>query len=94
MNTWTVSRRIIAGFIARLVLLIALGWFALWRGQALNEVITELGDECLPGVLILWECTGATRDNNPHRPAVCGRGVRVGAQGPGGAHRGEPGQDR
>jgi methyl-accepting chemotaxis protein len=63
MNSWTVSRRIITGFTAMLVILIGLGLFAIWRGQALNGVINELGDNSLPSILNLRECAGATRDN-------------------------------
>ena len=63
MNTWTISRRIIVGFAAMLFIVIALGSFAIWRGQSLNEAIVLLGDNSLPSVLTLRGCGGATRDN-------------------------------
>jgi methyl-accepting chemotaxis protein len=63
MNSWTISRRIIFGFAAMLLIVIALGAFAVWRGQTLNRAIALLGDDSLPSVLTLRECAGATRDN-------------------------------
>jgi methyl-accepting chemotaxis protein len=63
MNSWTISRRIITGFAAMLLIVIALGSFAIWRGQTLNQAITLLGDNSLPSVLTLRGCAGATRDN-------------------------------
>jgi len=63
MNSWTISRRIIFGFAAMLLIVLALGAFAIWRGQTLNGAITLLGDNSLPSVLTLRGCAGATRDN-------------------------------
>ena len=63
MNSWTISRRIISGFAAMLLIVIALGSFAIWRGQTLKEAIALLGENSLPSVLTLRGCAGATRDN-------------------------------
>jgi len=63
MNTWTISRRIISGFAAMLLLVLALGAFAIWRGESLRRAISSLADNSLPSVLTLRECAGATRDN-------------------------------
>lgn len=63
MNSWTISRRIIVGFTAMLGIVIALGSFAIWRGQALRGAIAVLGENSLPSVLTLRGVGGATRDN-------------------------------
>jgi methyl-accepting chemotaxis protein len=63
MNSWTISRRIISGFAAMVLIVIALGVFAIWRGQALNRAIAVLAENALPSVLTLRACGGATRDN-------------------------------
>ena len=63
MNSWTISRRIIFGFAAMLGIVIALGLFAIWRGQTLKSAIAVLGDNSLPSVLTLRSVGGATRDN-------------------------------
>ncbi len=63
MNSWTISRRIIVGFTAMLGIVIALGLFAIWRGQTLKSAIAVLGDNSLPSVLTLRAVGGATRDN-------------------------------
>jgi len=63
MNSWTISRRIIFGFAVMMLIVIALGSFAIWRGQSLKGAITSLGDNSLPSVLTLRGCGGATRDN-------------------------------
>jgi methyl-accepting chemotaxis protein len=63
MNSWTISRRIIFGFAVMLLIVLALGSFAIWRGQTLNRAIVLLGDNSLPSVLTLRGCAGATRDN-------------------------------
>jgi methyl-accepting chemotaxis protein len=63
MNSWTISRRIIFGFVTMLLIVIALGSFAIWRGQRLNGAISLLADNTLPSILTLRGCAGATRDN-------------------------------
>jgi len=63
MKSWTISHRIILGFGAMLLIVIALGSFAIWRGQTLRQAVTLLGDNSLPSVLTLRGCAGATRDN-------------------------------
>jgi methyl-accepting chemotaxis protein len=63
MNSWTISRRIVFGFATLVLILIALGTFAIWRGQTLNHAIAVLGNNSLPSVLTLRGCAGATRDN-------------------------------
>jgi len=63
MNSWTISRRIIFGFAAMLLISAALGGFALWRLEGLSQSIALLGDNTLPSVLTLNECAGLARDN-------------------------------
>jgi methyl-accepting chemotaxis protein len=63
MNSWTISRRIVFGFAAMLLIVIGLGSFAIWRAQTLKEAIGSLADNSLPSILTLRGCAGATRDN-------------------------------
>lgn len=63
MNSWTISRRIIFGFAVMLLIVIALGSCAIWRGQSLRGALALLGDNSLPSVLTLRECAGASQDN-------------------------------
>lgn len=63
MNSWTISRRIIFGFTAMLVISAVLGGFALWRMEGLSKSIRLLADNTLPSILTLRGCAGATRDN-------------------------------
>jgi methyl-accepting chemotaxis protein len=63
MNSWTISRRIIFGFAAMLLISAALGGFALWRLESLNRSIGLLADNTLPSVLTLNECAALARDN-------------------------------
>ena len=63
MNSWTISRRIIFGFAAMLLISVALGAIALWRLEGVSQSVTNLADNTLPSVLLLRECAGATRDN-------------------------------
>ena len=55
MNNWTISRRIIFGFAAMLLIIVALGVFALWRLKGIAEAIAYVADNTLPSVLILWK---------------------------------------
>jgi methyl-accepting chemotaxis protein len=63
MNSWTISRRIIFGFAAMLLISAALGGFALWRLEGLSQSISLVADNTLPSVLTLNECAGLARDN-------------------------------
>jgi methyl-accepting chemotaxis protein len=63
MNTWTISRRIISGFAAMVLISLVLGSIALWRLWGVSQSITRLADNTLPAVLTLRECAGKTRDN-------------------------------
>ena len=63
MNNWTISRRIIAGFITMLLITVALGVFALWRLTGLAQDIAYLADNTLPSVLLLGEVGSRSRDN-------------------------------
>jgi methyl-accepting chemotaxis protein len=63
MNSWTISRRIIFGFGAILLISAALGAIALWRLEDVSQSIARLADNTLPAVLTLRECDGRTRDN-------------------------------
>ena len=63
MNNWTISRRVIAGFATMLLIIIALGVFALWRLTGLAQNIADLADSSLPSVLSLEENANLSRDN-------------------------------
>src|SRR5262249_28594903 len=63
MNNWTISRRIIAGFVAMVLIAVALGGFALWRLKGLAQNISDLADATLPRVLTLREAANQSRDN-------------------------------
>jgi len=63
MNSWTISRRIIFGFAAMLLISVLLGAIALWRLSGVSQSVIELADNTLPSILTLREYAGATRDN-------------------------------
>jgi methyl-accepting chemotaxis protein len=63
MNSWTISRRIVLGFAAILLISALLGGVALWRLQSTSRSLVTLADNTLPSVLLLRECAGRTRDN-------------------------------
>ena len=44
MNNWTISRRVIAGFATMLLIIVALGVFALWRLMGLAQNVADLAD--------------------------------------------------
>ena len=44
MSNWTISRRIIAGFVTMVLIAVALGGFALWRLNGLAQNIADLAD--------------------------------------------------
>jgi CHASE3 domain sensor protein len=57
MNNWTISRRVIAGFAVMLLIIVALGVFALWRLIGLAQNVADLADRSLPSVLLLNEAS-------------------------------------
>jgi methyl-accepting chemotaxis protein len=63
MNSWTISRRIIFGFAAMLLIAVVLGAVALWRLAGVSQSVAQLADNTLPSILTLREYAGATRDN-------------------------------
>ena len=63
MNSWTISRRIIFGFAAMLLIAVVLGAVALWRLAGVSQSVAQLADNTLPSILALREYAGATRDN-------------------------------
>src|SRR5271169_486480 len=63
MNSWTISRRLIFGFAAMLLISVALGGFALWRLEGLSQSLAAVADNTLPSVLVLDECAARSRDN-------------------------------
>ncbi len=48
MNNWTISRRVIAGFATMLLIIVALGVFALWRLTGLAQNIAYSGGQQPP----------------------------------------------
>src|SRR6188768_2116918 len=63
MRNWTISRRIIAGFVIMVLITVALGGFALWRLKGLAQNIADLADHTFPSVLTLREAANQSRDN-------------------------------
>jgi methyl-accepting chemotaxis protein len=63
MNSWTISRRIIFGFSAMVLLCAILGAFALWRLEKLTNSLATVADNTLPSVVILDEIASQSRDN-------------------------------
>ena len=63
MSNWTISRRIIAGFITIVLITVGVGGFALWRLEGLGRSISDLADHTLPRVLTLREAANQSRDN-------------------------------
>ena len=63
MSNWTISRRIIAGFVTMVLIAVALGGFALWRLAGLAQDVAYLADNTLPSVLLLGEVANVSRDN-------------------------------
>ena len=63
MNNWTISRRVIAGFAVMLLIIIALGVFALWRLTGLAQNVADLADRSSPSVLLLNEASKVSRGN-------------------------------
>ena len=63
MNNWTISRRVIAGFVTIVLITVALGVFALWRLTGLSQNVTDLADNTLPSVLLLKDAANVSRDN-------------------------------
>jgi len=53
MNTWTISRRIIFGYAAMILLALVLGALALWRIVDINREITLLSTNTVPSVVTL-----------------------------------------
>jgi methyl-accepting chemotaxis protein len=63
MSNWTISRRIIAGFVTMVLIAVALGAFALWRLTGLAQNVADLADHTLPRLLTLREFANQSRDN-------------------------------
>ena len=63
MNNWTISRRVVAGFAAMLLIIVTLGVFALWRLMGLAEDIAYVADNSVPSILTLREAGNISRDN-------------------------------
>jgi methyl-accepting chemotaxis protein len=63
MNNWTISRRVIAGFAAMLLIIVTLGVFALWRLMGLAEDVAYVADNSVPSILTLREAANISRDN-------------------------------
>jgi methyl-accepting chemotaxis protein len=63
MSNWTISHRIVAGFLIIVLITLALGAFALWRMRGLERNIADLANHTLPRVLTLREAANQSRDN-------------------------------
>ncbi len=63
MNSWTISRRIGAGFVAMVVISAALGLLGMSRLGGVSRALALITDDVLPSVLTLDECASLARDN-------------------------------
>jgi len=63
MKSWTISRRIIFGFAAMLLISAVLGAIALWRLAGVSRSVAQLADNTMPAILNLQECAARTSDN-------------------------------
>ena len=63
MNSWTISRRIVFGFAAMLLISAALGIVALWQLERISRSVTVLAEMTMPSILTLNECASLARDN-------------------------------
>jgi methyl-accepting chemotaxis protein len=63
MNSWTISRRIVAGFLAMVAISAALGFFAMARLDGTSRALALIADDVLPSVITLDECASLSRDN-------------------------------
>src|SRR4029450_5445670 len=63
MNSWPISRRIIFGFTAMLLISAALGIIAFWQLERISQSVALLADNSLPSVLPLNQCADLARDN-------------------------------
>jgi methyl-accepting chemotaxis protein len=63
MNSWTIGKRIIAGYTAVLVAIAALGIFAVVRLLAIQQNATAIANDNLPGVSMAGRIAGLVRDS-------------------------------
>jgi hypothetical protein len=63
MNSWTISRRIGAGFVAMVVISAALGLLGMSRLGGVSRALALITYDVLPSVLTLDECASLARDN-------------------------------
>lgn len=63
MNSWTISRRIGAGFVAMVVISAALGFLGMSRLGVASRALAVVTDDVLPSILTLKECASLARDN-------------------------------
>jgi methyl-accepting chemotaxis protein len=63
MNSWTISRRIVVGFVAMVVISAALGFLAMSRLGSASRALALITDDVIPSVLTLDECASLARDN-------------------------------
>ena len=61
MNSWTISRRIGAGFVAMVVISAALGLLGISRLGGVSRALALITDDVLPSVLTLDECASLAR---------------------------------
>ena len=62
INNWTIGRRIVAGFVALLIITLAVGGFALNRAMSLKQNIFDLGDNTMPSLNLQSAILNAVQD--------------------------------
>ena len=62
MNNWTISRRILVGFISIVALTVGIGGFALLRVSTMKTNIIDIVDNTIPSFTCLFGVGNATRD--------------------------------
>ena len=63
MNDWTISRRVIAGFAVMLLIIVALGVFALWRLNGLAQDVAGSLSSRPPSASLSNEASKVSRGN-------------------------------
>ena len=63
MISWTISRRIVAGFLVMVVISAGIGFLSMSRLERTTRALVLVADDVLPSVLTLKECANLARDN-------------------------------
>jgi methyl-accepting chemotaxis protein len=61
MNNWTLSRRIITGFVVLMVFILTVGGYALTRMSSMSASLANVADNTLPSIILLNGLTANTK---------------------------------